>query len=213
MLTLVQKLYIISIIVHYLVTSFQYYIHLFLWLPDDQLIYLIQCFCVSWTESLPVHLFVRSFLLSFVSSFFFFSLSNLRFLFPSSLPPFLTPLLNSFIHVPLFPFFLPSFINLSFNFPFPFSSNSSHLRQQFSPELTKFGSLGMVCWWYQRPEMHRWIWYSNAGRVSRKIDHILVSTRWRILQNCSFRDEWGLAFVTERTTAYFILKTTTASAH
>ncbi|KAG0714738.1 hypothetical protein GWK47_013555 [Chionoecetes opilio] len=38
--------------------------------------------------------------------------------------------------------------------------------------------------WYQRPELHRWTWYSNAGGVAKEIDHILVSTRWRILQNC-----------------------------
>ncbi|KAG0712588.1 Craniofacial development protein 2 [Chionoecetes opilio] len=38
--------------------------------------------------------------------------------------------------------------------------------------------------WYQRPELHRWTWYSNAGGVTKEIDHILVSTRWRILQNC-----------------------------
>ncbi|KAG0717717.1 Craniofacial development protein 2 [Chionoecetes opilio] len=37
--------------------------------------------------------------------------------------------------------------------------------------------------WYQRPELHRWTWYSNAGGVAKEIDHILVSTR-RILQNC-----------------------------
>ena len=38
--------------------------------------------------------------------------------------------------------------------------------------------------WFQRPELHRWTWYSNAGGVAKEIDHILVSTRWRILQNC-----------------------------
>ena len=38
--------------------------------------------------------------------------------------------------------------------------------------------------WYQRPPLHRWTWYSNAGGVAKEIDHILVSTRWRILQNC-----------------------------
>ena len=32
--------------------------------------------------------------------------------------------------------------------------------------------------------MHCWTWYSNAGGVAKEIDHILVSTRWRILQNC-----------------------------
>ena len=38
--------------------------------------------------------------------------------------------------------------------------------------------------WYQRPALHRWTWYSNVGGVAKEIDHILVSTRWRILQNC-----------------------------
>ena len=32
--------------------------------------------------------------------------------------------------------------------------------------------------------LHRWTWYSNAGGVAKEIDHILVSTRWRVLQNC-----------------------------
>ncbi|KAG0728675.1 Craniofacial development protein 2 [Chionoecetes opilio] len=38
--------------------------------------------------------------------------------------------------------------------------------------------------WYHRPELHRWTWYSNARGVAKKIDHVLVSIRWRILQNC-----------------------------
>ena len=38
--------------------------------------------------------------------------------------------------------------------------------------------------WYQRPDPHRWTWYSDVGNAVKEIDHILVSTRWRILQNC-----------------------------
>ena len=38
--------------------------------------------------------------------------------------------------------------------------------------------------WYQRPDPHRWTWYSDVGNAAKEIDHILVSTRWRILQNC-----------------------------
>ena len=45
--------------------------------------------------------------------------------------------------------------------------------------------------WYQRPELHCWTWYSNAGRVAKDIDYILVSTR-RILQNC--RIFWSAVF-------------------
>ena len=38
--------------------------------------------------------------------------------------------------------------------------------------------------WYQRPDLHRFTWYSNAGNAIKEVDHIHVSTRWRILQNC-----------------------------
>ena len=30
--------------------------------------------------------------------------------------------------------------------------------------------------WYQRPVLHRWTWYSNARRLAKEINHILVST-------------------------------------
>ncbi|MFV0265489.1 MAG: endonuclease/exonuclease/phosphatase family protein, partial [Kluyvera sp.] len=58
------------------------------------------------------------------------------------------------------------------------NTNSSLLNFARSRRLRIAGS------WYQRPELHRWTWYSNAGEVAKEIDHILVSTRWRILQNC-----------------------------
>ena len=38
--------------------------------------------------------------------------------------------------------------------------------------------------WYQRPDLHRFTWYSNAGDAIKEVDHILVSTRWRIPQKC-----------------------------
>lgn len=38
--------------------------------------------------------------------------------------------------------------------------------------------------WFQRPESHRWTFYSNAGGTPREIDHILVNGRWRLLHNC-----------------------------
>ena len=28
--------------------------------------------------------------------------------------------------------------------------------------------------WFQRPQAHRWTWYSNAGGVAKGIDHVLV---------------------------------------
>ncbi|XP_069972530.1 craniofacial development protein 2-like [Penaeus vannamei] len=37
---------------------------------------------------------------------------------------------------------------------------------------------------YQRSDPHRWTWYSDVGNAAKEIDHILVSTRWKILQKC-----------------------------
>ena len=38
--------------------------------------------------------------------------------------------------------------------------------------------------WFQRPQAHRWTWYSNAGDVAKEIDHVLVDGRWKMIQNC-----------------------------
>ena len=38
--------------------------------------------------------------------------------------------------------------------------------------------------WFQRPQAHRWTWYSNAGGVAKEIDHVLIDGRWRVIQNC-----------------------------
>ena len=38
--------------------------------------------------------------------------------------------------------------------------------------------------WFQRPNSWRWTWYSNTGRTTKEIDHVLVDGRWRLLQNC-----------------------------
>ena len=37
--------------------------------------------------------------------------------------------------------------------------------------------LRIAGFWYQKPALHRWTWYSNAGGVAKEIDHFLVSTR------------------------------------
>ena len=39
--------------------------------------------------------------------------------------------------------------------------------------------------WFQRTQAHRWTWYSNAGGVTKAIDHVLVDGHWRMIQNCS----------------------------
>ena len=38
--------------------------------------------------------------------------------------------------------------------------------------------------WFQRPQAHRWTWYSNAGGVAKEIDHVLFDGCWRMIQNC-----------------------------
>ena len=38
--------------------------------------------------------------------------------------------------------------------------------------------------WFQRPQAHRWTWYSNAVSVAKEIDHVLIDGCWRIIQNC-----------------------------
>ena len=38
--------------------------------------------------------------------------------------------------------------------------------------------------WFQRPDLHRWTWYSNTGYARKEIDHVLVGSRWRLVQNC-----------------------------
>ena len=38
--------------------------------------------------------------------------------------------------------------------------------------------------WFQRPQAHRWTWYTNPGGVEKEIDHVLVKGCWRMIQNC-----------------------------
>ena len=38
--------------------------------------------------------------------------------------------------------------------------------------------------WFERRNIHRYTWYSNDGMTAKKIDHILVNTRWKAVQNC-----------------------------
>ena len=38
--------------------------------------------------------------------------------------------------------------------------------------------------WFQRPQAHRWTWYSNTGGVAKAIGHVLNDGCWRMIQNC-----------------------------
>ena len=46
---------------------------------------------------------------------------------------------------------------------------------------------------FQRPQAHRWTWYSIAGGVAKEIDHMVIDGRWRMLQNC--RVYWSAHFL------------------
>ena len=54
-----------------------------------------------------------------------------------------------------------------------------------SQELREAGS------WFQRPQAHRWTWYSNTSGVAKQIDYVLVDGRWRMIQNCRvYQSAW-----------------------
>ena len=66
----------------------------------------------------------------------------------------------------------------------PHGSGDRNVNGSLLLDFAKFRRLRIGGSWFQRREPRRWTWYSNAGGVAKEIDHILVSTRWRILQNC-----------------------------
>ena len=46
-------------------------------------------------------------------------------------------------------------------------------------DFTRSHGLKVAGSWFQRPQALRWTWYSNAGGVTKEIDHVLVDGRWR----------------------------------
>ena len=66
----------------------------------------------------------------------------------------------------------------------PHGSGTRNVNSSFLLNFAKSRRLRIGGAWFQRREPRRWSWYSNAGGVAKEIDHILVSTRWRILRNC-----------------------------
>ncbi|XP_045110009.1 uncharacterized protein LOC123503949 [Portunus trituberculatus] len=65
----------------------------------------------------------------------------------------------------------------------PNGSGTRNDNSSFLLNLARSRGLRIAGSWYQSPALHHWTWCSNAGGVVKEIDHILVSTRWRILQN------------------------------
>ena len=37
--------------------------------------------------------------------------------------------------------------------------------------------------WFRRRNIHRWTWYSNDGRTKKELDYVIVSARWKLVQN------------------------------
>ena len=67
----------------------------------------------------------------------------------------------------------------------PHGSGTRNNNSSLFLDLARSRRLRVAGSWYQRSEHRRLTWYSNTGRgVAKEIDHILVNTRWRILQNC-----------------------------
>ena len=62
-------------------------------------------------------------------------------------------------------------------------SNTRNTNSSLLLNFAKFRMSRIAGSWYQRSEPHRWTWYSNAGGVAKEINHILISTCWRILQD------------------------------
>ena len=66
----------------------------------------------------------------------------------------------------------------------PHGSGTRNVNSSLLLDFARSRRLRIAGSWFQRPELRRWSWYSNTGGVAKEIDHILVSTRWRILRNC-----------------------------
>ena len=39
--------------------------------------------------------------------------------------------------------------------------------------------------WSQRPELYRSTWYYSSEGKKKEMDHVLLDTCWRLVQNCS----------------------------
>lgn len=52
-------------------------------------------------------------------------------------------------------------------------------------ELCASHNLKVLGTWFKHRQIHQTTWYSNTGTISKCIDHILVSGRWRVASDCS----------------------------
>ena len=61
--------------------------------------------------------------------------------------------------------------------------SGTRINSSFLLNLGRSRKLRIADSWCQRAVLHHWNWFSNAGRVV-EVNHILVNTHWRILENC-----------------------------
>ena len=66
----------------------------------------------------------------------------------------------------------------------PHGSGSRDESSSMLLDFAKSRRLRIAGSWFQRPDLHRWTWYSNTGGARKEIDHVLVGGRWRLVQNC-----------------------------
>ena len=66
----------------------------------------------------------------------------------------------------------------------PHGFGTRNENSQFLLDFAKSRGLWIGGSWFQRSISRRLSWYSNTGLVKKEIDHVLVSTRWRLMQNC-----------------------------
>lgn len=50
--------------------------------------------------------------------------------------------------------------------------------------LCAMNNLKLISTWFQHCDIHRISWYSNTGNVSKCIDHIFISGRWKVATDC-----------------------------
>ena len=66
----------------------------------------------------------------------------------------------------------------------PHGSGTVNMNSTKFLDITRSHGLRMAGSWFQCPQAHRWTWYSNAGGVAKEIGHVLITGRWRMIQNC-----------------------------
>lgn len=68
--------------------------------------------------------------------------------------------------------------------PNPFDHSTTNDNGDRMLNLCSTHNLKVLGTWYPHRLIHRTTWYSNTGTISKTIDHILVSGRWKVSSDC-----------------------------